>query len=259
MEYENVVYSIENSIAKVEINRPKVLNALNSQVLDELNSIIDLVKNDKNIKGLVMFGAGEKAFVAGADIGEFKNLSVEEARELSLKGQRIFKKLENLNVISIAIVDGFALGGGLELAMACTFRYGTLAATVGQPEVKLGLIPGYGGTQRLARLVGHSKALEICMTGRMVKADEALKIGILDRIVEENPIDEAFKTINKILRNSPIAVSYCKRAIMEGKELPFDAALRLESDLFGLCFSSEDKVEGVSAFLEKRQPEFKGK
>ncbi len=259
MDLNNVIFKVEEGIAFVTINRPKVLNALNSQVLQELNYIFDEIAGNEAVRGLILSGAGEKAFVAGADISEFSKLSVEEARMLSLKGQKIFKKLEDLNVVSIAIIDGFALGGGLELAMSCTFRYGTAAATIGQPEVKLGLIPGYAGTQRLTRLVGHSKAMEICMTGRMVKAEEALQIGILDRIVEDDVIFEAKKSINKIFNNSPIAVYYCKKAILEGKELPFEAAAKLESDLFGMCFATEDMKEGVSAFLEKRAPEFKGK
>jgi enoyl-CoA hydratase len=259
MDLNNVMFKIEDGIAFVTINRPKVLNALNSQVLKELDYVFNEIACNEVVKGIVLSGAGDKAFVAGADISEFSELSVEEARMLSLKGQKIFKKLEDLSVVSIAIIDGFALGGGLELAMSCTFRYGTAAATVGQPEVKLGLIPGYAGTQRLTRLIGHSKAMEICMTGRMVKAEEALQIGILDRIVESDPVLEAVKSINKIFQNSPIAVNYCKKAILEGKELPFDAATRLESDLFAMCFATADMKEGVSAFLEKRTPEFKGK
>jgi len=258
MEFKNITYSKEDGIAKVVINRPKVLNALNSQVFSELDYVFSQIENDFDVKAVILSGAGEKAFVAGADISEFSSLTVEEARQLSAKGQGIFKKLENLKVVSIAIVDGFALGGGLELAMACTFRYGTANATVGQPEVKLGLIPGYAGTQRLTRLIGHTKAMEICMTGRMVKAEEAYKLGILDRIIEEDIEGETLNLLKRILKNSPMAVTYCKKAILEGKELPFDVAAKMESDLFGLCFATEDMKEGVSAFLEKRQPEFKG-
>lgn len=259
MELNSLMFKIEDNIAFIEINRPKVLNALNSQVLNELDYVIDEIVGNSEIKGLILSGAGDKAFVAGADIKEFQNLSVEEARMLSIKGQKIFEKIENLKIVSIAIIDGFALGGGLELAMSCTFRFGTEAATVGQPEVKLGLIPGYGGTQRLTRLIGHSKALEICMSGRMVKSEEALRIGILDRLFSENVMDEAVKTLNKINQNSLLAVYYCKKAIMEGKELDFTNGQNLESNLFGLCFSTEDMKEGVNAFLEKRKPEFKGK
>ena len=260
MDFETIIFEKRENIAIVTINRPKVLNALNRNVLDELEMVIDAIAEDPSIQGVVITGSGEKAFVAGADISEFKEISVEEARKMSRRGQLIFAHLEALPIPVIAAVNGFALGGGLELAMSCTFRYATPNARVGQPEVKLGLIPGYGGTQRLARLVGRSKAMEICMTARMVKAEEALKIGIIDRIVEEgNLVDTAVEAIQAILANAPLAVAYCKQAVLEGLELPFDAAEKLESQLFGLCFSTEDKNEGVSAFLEKRAAEFKGK
>ena len=259
MEFETILLEKKDGVFVLTINRPKVLNALNKTVLTELEKAVDFVKNEPDTLGLVITGAGEKAFVAGADISEFKGKSSEEARRQSEWGQSIFKKIEDLPFPTIALINGFALGGGLELAMSCTFRYATPNAKVGQPEVKLGLIPGYAGTQRLTRLIGHSKALEICMTGRMVKAEEALKIGIVDRIVEENPLEEAVKAIKDIQKNSPIAVYYCKKAIMEGKEMPFEKACALEANLFGLCFATEDAKEGVSAFLEKREPDFKGK
>ena len=260
MDFETIIFEKRENIAIITINRPKVLNALNQTVLDELEMVIDAIAEDSSIQGAVITGSGEKAFVAGADISEFKGISVEEARKMSRRGQELFGRLEALPIPVIAAVKGFALGGGLELAMSCTFRYATPDARVGQPEVKLGLIPGYGGTQRLARLVGRSKAMEICMTARMVKAEEALKIGIIDRIVEEGDlVDTAVEAIQAILVNAPIAVSYCKRAVLEGLELPFDAAAKLESQLFGLTFATEDKDEGISAFLEKRPAEFKGR
>ena len=260
MDFETILFEKRGNIAIVTINRPKVLNALNQTVLDELEMVIDTIAADSSIQGAVITGAGEKAFVAGADISEFKGISVEEARKMSRRGQLLYGRLEALPIPVIAAVNGFALGGGLELAMSCTFRYATPNARVGQPEVKLGLIPGYGGTQRLARLVGRSKAMEICMTARMVKAEEALKIGIIDRIVEEgNLVDTAVEAIQAILANAPLAVAYCKQAVLEGLELPFDAAEKLESQLFGLCFATEDKDEGVFAFLEKRPAEFKGR
>ncbi len=260
MDFETILFEKRGNIAIVTINRPKVLNALNQTVLDELEMVIDTIAADSSIQGAVITGAGEKAFVAGADISEFKGISVEEARKMSRRGQLLYGRLEALPIPVIAAVNGFALGGGLELAMSCTFRYATPNARVGQPEVKLGLIPGYGGTQRLARLVGRSKAMELCMTARMVKAEEALTLGIIDRIVEEGSlVDTAIEAIQAILANAPLAVAYCKQAVLEGLELPFDAAAKLESQLFGLCFATEDKDEGVSAFLEKRQAEFKGR
>ncbi|NOZ12428.1 MAG: hypothetical protein GXO69_02125 [Acidobacteria bacterium] len=260
MDFETIIFEKRENIAIVTINRPKVLNALNRTVLDELEMVIDAIASDPSVQGAVVTGAGEKAFVAGADISEFRGISVEEARKMSRRGQMIFARLESLPIPVIAAVNGFALGGGLELAMSCTFRYALPHAKVGQPEVKLGLIPGYGGTQRLARLAGRSKAMEICMTARMVGAEEALKIGIIDRIIEDgNLVDAAVESIQAILANAPLAVAYCKQAVLDGLELPFDAAEKLESRLFGLCFATEDKDEGVSAFLEKRAAEFKGK
>ena len=259
MEFETLMLENRDGIFVLTINRPKVLNALNHIVLTELDNAIDYIKSQENVLGLVITGAGDKSFVAGADISEFQGKTSEEARKQSEWGQSIFKKIEDLPFPSIAAINGFALGGGLELAMSCTFRYASPNAKVGQPEVKLGLIPGYAGTQRLTRLIGHSKALEICMTGRMVKAEEALKLGIVDRIVEENLVEEAVKSIKDIQKNSPIAVYYCKKAIMEGKEMPFEKACALEANLFGLCFATEDAKEGVSAFLEKREANFKGK
>ncbi len=259
MEFETILLENRDGIFVLTINRPKVLNALNHTVLSELDSAIDYIKSQENVLGLIITGAGDKSFVAGADISEFKGKTPEEARKQSEWGQSIFKKIEDLPFPSIAAINGFALGGGLELAMSCTFRYASPNAKVGQPEVMLGLIPGYAGTQRLTRLIGHSKALEICMTGRMVKAEEALKLGIVDRIVEENLVEEAVKSIKDIQKNSPIAVYYCKKAIMEGKEMPFEKACALEANLFGLCFATEDAKEGVSAFLEKREANFKGK
>ncbi len=259
MDFETILLENRDGVFVLTINRPKVLNALNKTVLIELEQAIDFVKSQEDALGLVITGAGDKSFVAGADISEFKGKSSEEARKQSEWGQSIFKKIEDLPFPSIAAINGFALGGGLELAMSCTFRYASPNAKVGQPEVKLGLIPGYAGTQRLTRLIGHSKALEICMTGRMVKADEALKLGIVDRIVEENLVEESVKSIKEIQKNSPIAVYYCKKAIMEGKEMPFEKACALEANLFGLCFATEDAKEGVNAFLEKREAKFKGK
>jgi len=258
MDFETILLEKKEGVFVLTINRPKVLNALNKTVLTELDRALDYIKKEEAI-GLVITGAGEKSFVAGADISEFKGKTPEEARKQSEWGQSIFKKIEDLPFPSIAAINGFALGGGLELAMSCTFRYASPNAKVGQPEVKLGLIPGYAGTQRLTRLIGHSKAMEICMTGRMVKADEAMKIGIIDRIVEENLMEESIKSLKEIRKNSPIAVYYCKKAIMEGKEMPFEKACALEANLFGLCFATEDAKEGVSAFLEKREPNFKGK
>ena len=248
-----------DAIAILTVSRPKVLNALNQQVLAELDTVLTELEQDPALRGLVVTGEGEKAFVAGADISEFQGVDPKTAREMSARGQDLFRRLETLPFPSIAVINGFALGGGLELAMSCTFRYAVPGARVGQPEVKLGLIPGYAGTQRLARLVGRSKAMEICMTARMVGADEALQIGIVDRIISEgSPVDAAVDALNQVQANAPLAVAWCKEAILDGLEMPFDDACRLEADLFGRCFESDDMKEGVSAFLEKRPPEFKG-
>jgi len=256
---ETLILEKKGEVFVLTINRPKVLNALNHTVLEELEKAVEYLQKQENVTGLVITGAGDKSFVAGADISEFQGKTPEEARRQSEWGQSIFKKIEELPFPSIAAINGFALGGGLELAMSCTFRYASPNAKVGQPEVKLGLIPGYAGTQRLTRLIGHSKALEICMSGRMVKAEEALKLGIIDRIIENNLVEESINSLEEIRKNSPIAAYYCKKAIMEGKEMPFEKACALESNLFGLCFATEDAKEGVSAFLEKREAKFKGK
>ena len=247
-------------MAVVTIDRPKVLNALNRQVLDELTEVLDGLEEDDSLRGVVFTGSGDKAFVAGADITEFQGASPEQAREMAKRGQDLFRRIEMLACPTIAVINGFALGGGLELAMCCTFRYAVPGARMGQPEVKLGLIPGYGGTQRLARLVGRSRAMDICMTARMVDAAEGFQMGIVDRIIAEgDPVETALEALEQIKANAPLAVAYCKDAILDGLELPFDDAVRLEADLFGRCFESEDMKEGVTAFLEKRAPDFKGK
>ena len=247
----------ENDIFTIAINRPDKLNALNKTVLEELDAAIDVVYSDQNIKAAIITGAGEKAFVAGADISEFVSVKDTEGRALAKKGQDIFFKIENCPKPVIAAVNGFALGGGCELAMACHFRLAGTNARFGQPEVNLGLIPGYGGTQRLTMLVGKGKAMELMMTGNMINAEDAKLLGLVNHVeLPENLIPKTKEIINVILTKSPVAVGKIIAAVNaffdKGKN-GFDE----ETRLFGEAFQSDDKKEGTTAFLEKRKPAFK--
>lgn len=245
----------DKGIATLTINRPKKLNALNNQVLDELDSALDSIEADSSVTAVLLQGAGEKAFVAGADIGELANLDGEAGRAASEKGQRIFNRIEQSGKPVIAVIDGYALGGGAELAMAAHIRIASPAAVVGLPEVSLGLIPGYGGTQRLSSLVGKAKAFEMILTGKPVKADEALRIGLVNR-VSEDAADEAKSILNTILKNGPVAVSKAIEAIRTSGT---PEGFAKEAELFGSLCETEDFKEGTSAFMEKRKPDFKGK
>ena len=247
----------ENHIFTITINRPDKLNALNKTVLEELDAAIDVVYSDQNIKAAIITGAGEKAFVAGADISEFVSVKDTEGRALAKKGQDIFFKIENCPKPVIAAVNGFALGGGCELAMACHFRLAGTNARFGQPEVNLGLIPGYGGTQRLTMLVGKGKAMGLMMTGNMINAEDAKLLGLVNHVeLPENLIPKTKEIINVILTKSPVAVGKIIAAVNaffdKGKN-GFDE----ETRLFGEAFQSDDKKEGTTAFLEKRKPAFK--
>lgn len=248
-----VIYEEKKNIAIITIFRPKALNALNTRVLEELDQVVDSIDKDK-IRCVILTGAGERAFVAGADIEEMSNLSIEEAEVFAKKGNRVFQKIETTPIPFIAAVNGFALGGGCELAMSCDIRICSETAVFGQPEVGLGITPGFGGTQRLARLVGISKAKEILYTARDVRAEEAHRIGLVNGVCSsEELMTIAWNMANTIAKNAPRAVQNCKIAVNLGVEKSMEKALELENQLFGNCFSTHDQKEGMRAFLEKRK------
>lgn len=252
----NVLLEKKGHIAVATINRPKALNALNSEVLEDLNELMEQVKADEEIYALVLTGAGEKAFVAGADIGEMSSLTKAEGESFGNKGNDVFRKLETLPIPTIAAVNGFALGGGCELAMSCDIRLCADSAVFGQPEAGLGITPGFGGTQRLARLVGPGMAKQMIYTAKNIKADEALRIGLVNAVYPvEELMDAAEKMANTIAKNAPIAVRACKKAINDGLQVDMDQAIVVEEKLFGSCFETADQKEGMSAFLEKRKHE----
>ncbi len=247
-----VNYEVNGAVATITINRPQALNALNSAVLDELNAVLDGIDLSA-IRAVILTGAGDKSFVAGADIGEMSTLSKAEGEAFGKKGNDVFRKIETLPIPVIAAVNGFALGGGNEIAMSCDFRICADTAIFGQPEVGLGITPGFGGTQRLARLIGPGMAKQIIYTARNIKADEALRIGLVNQVV---PLEELLPTAEKlaasIARNAPIAVRACKKAINEGLELGMDEAVALEAKIFGSCFETYDQREGMANFLRKK-------
>ncbi len=250
-----VLYDQKDNIAIVTINRPEALNALNSEVLKEIESVFDGIDTD-TVRAVILTGAGEKSFVAGADIGEMSSLSKAEGEAFGKTGNDVFRKIETFPVPVIAAVNGFALGGGNELAMSCDIRICSENAMFGQPEVGLGITPGFGGTQRLARLISPGKAKELIYTATNIKAPEALTLGLVNAVY---PIEElmpaAEKMASKIARNAPIAVRACKKAIDDGLQTDIDAAIVIEEKLFGGCFETEDQIEGMKAFLEKRKVE----
>lgn len=246
----------DSGICVLTINRPDKLNALNQQVLDELDEAAKSIDADSTIKGLIITGSGDKAFVAGADIKELSSLNPESGQIVSAKGQAIFQKIEDLTIPVIAAVNGYALGGGCELALACHIRIAAQNAVMGLPEVSLGLIPGYGGTQRLTHLVGKAKALELIMTGRFAKAEEALQIRLVNKIAENSVLEEAKAMLQSILKQGPVAIKNAISAVNKaGSEKGFDSEAKLFGDLCGTA----DFKEGTNAFLEKRKPEFSGK
>lgn len=260
MNFENILVEQTNALATITINRPKKLNALNKATIEELHNAFKALEEDASIKVIIITGSGEKAFVAGADISEFAHFSVEEGGMLARKGQEIlFDFVENLSTPVIAAVNGFALGGGLELAMACHFRVASDNAKMGLPEVSLGVIPGYGGTQRLPQLVGKGKAMELIMTAGMITADEAKEAGLVNHVTsQEELLPLAQKIASKIMRNSSVAISAAIKAVNDNFK---DGVNGFESEIteFGNCFGTEDFKEGTTAFLEKRKPEFPGK
>lgn len=260
MTYETVLLEMNEGIARLTVNQPKALNALSSKVLSELDKAIDEIAANDDVHVVIVTGAGDKAFVAGANIKEMSDLNAEEGEKFSKLGNDVFSKLANLRQPSIAAINGFALGGGSELALACDIRIGTTTAKMGQPEVGLGITPGFGGTQRLTRIVGIAKAKEMVYGGRNVDAATAEKIGLLNQVVEVEALEEAVnKMATTILRNAPYAVQQSKRAIDQGIELPLAEALELEAKAFGACFATNDQKEGMAAFIEKRRPTFENK
>jgi enoyl-CoA hydratase len=250
---EFITYEVEGQIGIITINRPKALNALNSAVLDELDKTLDTVDQEA-IRCLILTGAGEKSFVAGADIGEMSTLTKAEGEAFGKKGNDVFRKLETFPIPVIAAVNGFALGGGCEISMSCDIRICSENAVFGQPEVGLGITPGFGGTQRLARIVGTGKAKEMIYGARNIKAEEAYRIGLVNNVYPaEELMPAAKKLASTIARNAPIAVRNCKRAINEGIQVDMDQAIVIEEKLFGSCFETCDQKEGMNAFLEKRK------
>ncbi len=259
MDYKNILTEIKDGILYVTLNRPKQLNALNKAVFSEFEAILNDAENNDEIKGLIITGNGEKAFAAGADIKEFAHFTVEQGKELSANGQRIFKKAEIFKKPIIAAVNGFALGGGLELAMACHIRIASDNARFGQPEVSLGVTPGYAGTQRLTQLIGKGKAIELLMTGAMIKADEALKLGLVNYVVPQKELISKSEDIMKtILQQSPVAVAGVIRCVDAFFTDGIDG-FKTEVEEFGKCFGTEDFKEGTDAFMNKRKPDFTGK
>jgi enoyl-CoA hydratase len=260
MYYENLLYEKKEGIAYITFNRPKLLNALNRKTIEELREALVDARDDEAVRVLILTGAGEKAFVAGADINELARQTPVDGKEFSLYGQGVFHLLETMGKPSICAINGFALGGGCELALCCTIRLASKTARLGQPEVKLGIIPGYGGSQRLARLCGKGAAHELCLTGEMIGAEEAQRIGLVNHVCEPAELLAAAEAMaKKIIEKAPLAVKYCMEAIERGVEMPQEEGLFLEAALFGLCCATEDMREGTKAFLEKRVAQFKGK
>jgi enoyl-CoA hydratase/carnithine racemase len=257
---ENLLYEKKGAIAYVTLNRPKVLNALNQQTWKELRTVFDDARDDPEIRGVILTGAGDKAFIAGADIGELAHVTAVEAEQSSRYGQAVLDLIENLGKPVIAAVNGYALGGGCETAMACTIRVAAERAKFGQPEVTLGLIPGGGGTQRLPRLVGRGRALQLILSGGMIDAQEAHRIGLVNEVVPAGALlARAEAILKQIFANAPIAVNFSLEAVNRGLETNQAEGLSLEASLFGLCAGTGDKAEGTSAFLAKRAPQFHGR
>jgi enoyl-CoA hydratase len=260
MSHENLLYQKSEGVARITFNRPNVLNALNRRTIEELRDALLDARDDSAVRVVILIGAGEKSFVAGADISELAQRTPVDGKEFSLFGQSVFHLLETLGKPSICAINGFALGGGCELALSCTIRLASKTAKLGQPEVKLGIIPGYGGTQRLARLCGKGVAHELCLTGEMITAEEALRIGLVNHIHEPAELLPAAEALaKKIIANAPLAVKYTMEAIERGIEMPQEEGLFLEATLFGLACATEDMREGTTAFLEKRKADFHGR
>jgi enoyl-CoA hydratase len=258
---DEVLFNIEDGIGIITINRPKAMNAMNDEVLNALEGVLDKIRTDPSVKVVILTGAGDKAFIAGADISKMARLTPLEVRPYVAQGQRISRKLESLPQPVIAAVNGFALGGGTEFAISCDYILASETAKFGQPEVKIGCFPGFGGSQRLVKHLGKLRAKELCLFGEIISAKRALEIGLVNELVEPGRLMDRAKELARKLINetSLVAVGLCKQAIEYGSSLPLDEALLLEQSLFALCFDSKDQKEGMTAFLEKRKPKFTGK
>ena len=260
MSFDNLLLERDGAIAVVTVNRPQVLNALNCSTIDELRGLILELKHDASVRSVIITGAGEKAFVAGADINELAVQRPAQGKEHALRGQHVFDLIENMGKPVIAAINGYALGGGCELALASTLRVAADTARLGQPEVNLGIIPGYGGTQRLSRLVGKGVALDLLLSGRHITADEAFRIGLVNRVVAASELMNAARQLaSELADKAPLAVQYIIEAVNRGLEISFDKGQFLEATLFGVIASTDDMREGTTAFLQKRKAEFKGR
>lgn len=260
MDYQNIIFDKKENIAVVKINRPEKLNALNLKTMDELKNVFEKIKEDESVYAVIITGSGEKAFVAGADIAELNELNVISGKDFAEAGQGVFNLIENSEKPVIAAVNGYALGGGCELALACHIRLASENAKFGQPEVNLGIIPGYGGTQRLTRLINSGRAMEYILTGDLISADEAYRIGLANKVISSAELfDKAVKMANKIASKGQVAVKMAVKSVVACDELSESEGQKLEASLFAACCGSEDFKEGTSAFLEKRKPEFENK
>ncbi|GGA75657.1 enoyl-CoA hydratase [Edaphobacter acidisoli] len=260
MSYETLLCEVENQIATITLNRPKVLHALNSQVFDELERVFLRLKEDASVRVILLTGSGEKAFAAGADINELAATNAITGTEKARRGQGVFRLIETCGKPVIALVNGFALGGGCELALACTMRLASETARLGQPEVKLGLIPGYGGSQRLPRLVGRSAALKMLLTGEMISATEALRIGLVDEVIPADRLAARGQELARAIAGmAPLAIAGCVEAVERGCNLGLEAAIETEAEIFGRLCGTADKAEGTTAFLEKRSAVWTGR
>ncbi len=259
MAYENIIFEVREGLATITFNRPKALNALNSQLLDEFSDALDRVIEDESIRVLILTGSGEKSFVAGADIKELASCNPLSGKLFSRKGQAIISRLQDLAVPVISAVNGFALGGGSEIALASDFIYASESASFGLPEITLGIIPGFGGTQRLPRLIGMNRAKELIFTGKMISAAEAFEMGMVNKVVSSDKLmDEVILTANNIAKKGKVALRAAKQAVNNGVNVDLATGLTIEVDAFALCMTSEDSKEGLNAFIEKRKAEFKG-
>lgn len=260
MTLKNLLIEKKEKYAIVTLNRPEKLNALNHETIGELEQVMRELDNDQNVRCVILTGAGEKAFVAGADISQITKLNSESGKEFALRGQRVFRYIERMKKPVIAVVNGFALGGGCELAMACHIRIASSKAKFGQPEINLGIIPGYGGTQRLPRLIGLSNALQFLLTGEMIDADRALALGLISEVLEPDKLMDSAKSLAGLLTSrAPVAAQYILEAVYQGMDTNLENALNVEAKYFGDVCNTDDMKEGTAAFLEKRKPNFTGK